>query len=57
MSVLQIINTIITVTYYLTSAFFLFSIVKVFIKTHNIQDAVLYSVIMIPFILRILRLK
>ena len=57
MSTLQVINFMITIGYYLISAFFLFAIVKVFIKTHKIQDAVLYSIIMMPFILRILRLK
>jgi hypothetical protein len=57
MSTLQLINSIITVACYLSSAFFLAAIVKVFIKTRNIQDAILYSIIMIPFVLRILRLK
>ncbi|MEA5094148.1 MULTISPECIES: hypothetical protein [Sedimentibacter] len=57
MSTLQAINSIITVACYLSSAFFLAAIVKVFIKTRNIQDAILYSIIMIPFVLRILRLK
>lgn len=57
MSTLQVINSIITIAYYLNSVFFLVAIVKVFIKTQNIQDAILYSTIMIPFVLRILRLK
>jgi len=57
MSTLQLINSIITVACYLSSAFFLAAIIKVFIKTRNIQDAILYSIIMIPFVLRILRLK
>lgn len=57
MSVLQTINFIITIAYYLCSVFFLAAIGKVFAKTKNIQDALTYSVIMIPFILRILRLK
>ncbi len=57
MSVLQVINTIITVFYYLISAFFLFAIAKVFVKSHKVQDAILYSLIMMPFILRLLRLK
>ncbi len=53
----QIINTIVTILYYLISAFFLFAIVRNFIKTRKVQEAILYGVIMIPFILRILRLK
>lgn len=57
MSTLQAINSIVTVACYLSTAFFLAAIVKVFIKTRNIQDAILYSIIMIPFVLRILRLK
>lgn len=57
MSVLPIINTIISAGCYLIVAFFLFATIKVFLKTKNIQDAILHSVIMIPFILRILHLK
>lgn len=57
MSVLQVMNLIITVAYYLCAVFFLAATVKVFVKTKKIQDAIIYSVIMIPFILRILRLK
>lgn len=57
MSTLQVINSIITIACYLSSAFFLAAIVKVFIKTRNIQDAILYGIIMIPFVLRILNLK
>ncbi len=53
----QILNTAITVLYYLISAFFLFAVIRNFVKTKKIQDAILYAVIMIPFILRIARLK
>ncbi len=53
----QIINTGITVLYYLISAFFLFAIIRNFIKTRKVQEAILYAVMMIPFVLRILRLK
>lgn len=52
-----IINTIITVMYYLISLFFLVAIVRNLIKTKKIQEAVLYGVMMMPFVLRILRLK
>lgn len=57
MSILVIINTIITICTYATAAFFLLAIIRVFIKTKNVQDALVYVVIMIPFILRLLRLK
>jgi len=57
MSVLQVLNTIATVLYYVIDAFFLFAIVKTFIKTKDIQDAILYALIMMPFTLRLLRLK
>lgn len=57
MSTLVIINTIITVCTYLTAAFFLLATIRVFLKTKKIQDALVYVVIMIPFILRLLRLK
>jgi len=49
MSVLQVLNTIATVLYYVIDAFFLFAIVKTFIKTKDIQDAILYALIMMPF--------
>lgn len=54
---LQTLNLIVTVLYYVIDAFFLFAVVKTFIKTKNIQDAILYALIMMPFTLRLLRLK
>lgn len=57
MSVLQIINTVITVFNYLVCLFFLVAIVRTFLKTKKIQDALVYCVIMVPFVLRLLRLK
>lgn len=57
MSILQGINLLITIACYGISAFFLAAVVKVFIKAEKVQDAILYSIIMMPFILRILRLK
>lgn len=57
MSILQILNSGITVCYYLIAAFFLFAIIRAFIKTRNAQEAIMYSLIMIPFVLRLLRLK
>lgn len=57
MTILQILNLVITVCYYLIAAFFLVAIIRSFVKTKNPQEAILYTVIMIPFVLRILRLK
>lgn len=52
-----IINSIIEFSYYLISAFIAFVLLREIIKTKDAQEAVLYSVIIIPFILRILRIK
>lgn len=57
MSILQALNLIVTISYYLIAAFFLFAIIKAFIRTKSIQQSILYTIIMIPFVLRILRLK
>ena len=57
MSALVLINTIITILTYASALFFLVAIVRTFIKTKNVQDAPVYVVMMIPFILRLLRLK
>lgn len=54
---LVLINTLITVCTYATALFFLISIVRVFIKTENVQDALVYCIMLVPFVLRLLRLK
>ena len=51
------INSIVTMLYYAISLFFLFILVRNFRKTRDPQEAILYCVIMIPFVLRILRVK
>lgn len=50
-------NLIITILYYLICLFFLLLIIRNFVKTKKPQEAILYAVMMIPFILRITRLK
>lgn len=50
-------NTIINGLYYLISAFFLLAILWNFVKTKKAQEAILYGVIMMTFILRLARLK
>ena len=57
MSLLQGMNLMITIACYGISAFFLAALIKVFIKSDKIQDAILYSIIMVPFVLRIFMLK
>ena len=51
------INLFLTVCTYAVVLFFLVAIVRTFLKTKKIQDALVYCMIMIPFILRLLRLK
>lgn len=51
------INSIITMLYYAITLFFLLVLVRNFKRTKNSQEALLYCIIMIPFVLRILRIK
>ena len=50
-------NGFITLCTYGIALFFLVSIVRAFLKTKNVQDALVYAVMLIPFVLRMLRLK
>jgi hypothetical protein len=50
-------NTIVTVLYYLLTAYIAVLIVWNFLKRKNWQEEVLYLIILIPFVLRLLRLK
>ena len=47
----------ITVCTYGIALFFLISIVRAFLKTKNVQDALVYAAMLSPFVLRMLRLK
>lgn len=47
----------VTVFYYLITLFFLVAILANFFKTKNKQDAALYGIMIIPFVLRLLLLK
>lgn len=51
------INGIITALYYGITLFFLVVLVRNFLKTRSPQEALLYCIIMIPFALRLLRIK
>lgn len=57
MDFLVLANLVVTIANYLIVAFFLVAIIRTFLKSENPQDAVVYSLMMVPFILRILRLK
>lgn len=47
----------ITFIYHLISAFIAFILIREIIKTKDIQEAVLYSIILMPFVLRVLHIK
>ena len=57
MDILVIINALFTILTYATALLFLIAIIRAFARTKNRQEALVYCVIMIPFILRLLRLK
>jgi len=48
---------IITILYYILTAFIALLIIWNFIKSKKWQEEVLYIIILIPFLLRLLRLK
>jgi uncharacterized membrane protein len=50
-------NTIVTVLYYLLTAYIAVLLVWNFLKRKRWQDEVLYIIVLIPFVLRLLRLK
>ena len=54
---LLMMNSAVMILYYCITAFFLFALIRNFFSTGSIQEAVLYAVVMFPFILRLLRLK
>jgi hypothetical protein len=50
-------NTIVTVLYYLMTAFIAVLLVRNFLKRKSWQEEALYVIVLIPFLLRLLRLK
>jgi uncharacterized membrane protein len=50
-------STIVTVLYYLLTAYVAVLLVWNFLKRKNWQEEVLYILVLIPFVLRLLRLK
>ncbi|GAB4115560.1 MAG: hypothetical protein Kow00103_10440 [Candidatus Caldatribacteriota bacterium] len=51
------VNLVIMIVYHIISAFIAFVLIFSIIKTKNIQEAILYCLILIPFILRVLHIK
>ena len=50
-------TTIIMIMYHLLSAFIAIVLIREIIKTKDAQEAVLFSIILIPFVLRVLHVK
>ena len=50
-------NAIVTVLYYLLTAFVAVLLAGNFLKNRKWQDEILYIIVLIPFLLRLLRLK
>ncbi|MDD3539597.1 MAG: hypothetical protein PHQ06_05450 [Atribacterota bacterium] len=51
------VNLIIMVIYHLLSAFIAFVLIWSIIKTRDIQEAILYCIILVPFVLRVFHIK
>lgn len=56
-SLMILINQIITYGYYAMTLFFACALAWNFKKTRNPQEAILYAVVLIPFVLRFLHIK
>ncbi len=50
-------NSLITCSYYAIAAFFTAAICWNAYKTKNAQESILYIIVLIPFVLRLLRIK
>ncbi len=51
------INLLIMIIYHIISAFIAFVLIWSIIKTKDVQEAILYCIILIPFTLRVFHLK
>jgi len=51
------INLVIMIIYHVISAFVAFVLIWSIIKTKDVQEAILYCIILIPFTLRVFHLK
>lgn len=50
-------NLIIMIIYHIMSAFIAFVLIWSIIKTKDIQEAILYCIILVPFVLRVFHIK
>ncbi len=50
-------NTMVTILYYAMTAFVAALLVGNFLKGKKVQNEILYLIVLIPFLLRLLRLK
>ena len=57
LKVMTTVNLIIMIIYHLLSAFIAFVLIWSIIKTRDIQEAILYCIILIPFVLRVFHIK
>ena len=51
------INLVIMIIYHIFSAFVAFVLIWSIIKTKNVQEAILYCIILIPFTFRVFHIK
>ncbi|MBA7541535.1 hypothetical protein ES705_33851 [subsurface metagenome] len=51
------INLVIMIIYHIISAFVAFVLIRSIIKTKDVQEAILYCIILIPFTLRVFHIK
>ncbi len=54
---LTLLNTIVNYSYYILSIFISFVLIREIIKTKDVQESILYCIILIPFVLRSLHIK
>jgi len=57
LEVMTTVNLIIMIIYHLLSAFIAFVLIWSIIKTRDIQEAILYCIILVPFVLRVFHIK
>jgi hypothetical protein len=54
---MTLINTLINASYYVLSAIVSLILIRNIIKTRDAQEAVLYCIILMPFLLRVFHIK
>jgi len=54
---LTLLNTIVNYSYYILTIFISFILIREIIKTDDLQESILYCIILIPFVLRSLHIK